>query len=41
MNSMNPKCDHELRKIEVGDKRNPYCSTNYVCSKCHREFRKV
>jgi hypothetical protein len=37
----NMKCNHELEKILVGDKRNPYRSDNYVCKNCHKEFRKV
>lgn len=34
-------CEHETECIPVGDKRNPYKSDNYVCKKCHKEFRKV
>ena len=34
-------CEHDLEKIPVGDKRNPYKTDNYVCKNCHKEFRKA
>lgn len=34
-------CNHKIIKISKGDKRNPYKSDNYICSKCKKEFRKV